>query len=131
MHAERGAEPWRILAVEQQRPRRQSVGERAVGGEVGFALVRAATPPRRRLVAMGQRFVGAGPRDRGPHRPVERFRHGPEVLRVEQRVASGGDRGHGRRRLGFPRRRPRHDEGVRDDEPREPERLAQVTQDDG
>ena len=77
---------------------------------------------------MREGLVRAGRRDLGADGAVQRSDHAREVLRVEQRVAPGGDRaysGRGHRLCGTG---PGHDERIGHHEAPEVERVPQVAQ---
>src|SRR2546430_2052114 len=107
------------------------VREGRVVREAWLPLVRQLRPRGERGVVMREGLVRAGRRDLGAHGAVQRSDHAREVLRVEQRVAPGGDRAYSGRRHRLRGAGPGHDERIGHHETAEVERVPQVAQNDG
>ena len=121
----------RVTAHQVSRTVGKPVRERRMAGAVRFSLVGQLAPRGQRLVVVHERLVRPRRRELSADGAVQRGDDAGEVLRVQQRVASGGDRAYGGGGHRLRGTGPRHDERVGYDETAEVERVPQVAQDVG
>ena len=130
-HAEGCLDPRRVTAHQVSRSVGKPVREGRVAGAVRLSLVGQLAPRGQCVVVVRERLVRPRGRDLLTDGAVQRGDDAGEVLRVEQRVATGGDRADGGRGHRLRGTGPRHDQRIGHDQTAEVERVPQVTQDVG